>query len=432
MTSTERHPIPVVTFTLLALCWLMALGTLPGNGDTLLLRLYQFGAKDNASIAAGEYWRLLTAAFLHGGIVHLLVNSWSLYSLGTLLEPVLGRARFLGTYLVSALTGSLASWAFNSAIGVGASGAIFGLLGTALYLSWRGETERIPPSAMSSLALWTVYNLVYGFITPTIDNAAHLGGLTGGVLCAILLRGRVLPWLPIVAGIGTLLWGGYAVTHTPDRMAEAGAFIEAEEADERGDTVTARAALSRAPGFAPALLSGAFIRLRDRDNQGALALADSALRILADTGAAGRASRLAASAIGIEQRVLVGRAHLFRAWALFGMNLVDEGLIDALTARSSPEAYTHVRASLLLAEAYLQKEQPAEALPFYLDVARNGTAEMKGDAHYGAAVALDRLGRTREALAEIDRALAVDSGNAGYAGFRRTLARKVGSGDSTR
>jgi membrane associated rhomboid family serine protease len=421
MDSEDRHPIPVITYSLLALCGLMGIVTLPGGQDTLMLRLFHFGAKDNASIAAGEYWRLLTAAFLHGGILHLLINSWSLWQLGMLLEPVLGRSRFLATYLVSAVTGSLSSWAFNTGLGVGASGAIFGLLGSALYLSWRGKTERIPPTALRSLGLWTVYNLVYGFITPTIDNAAHMGGLAGGVLCAMLLRGIVVPWAIITAGVGTLAWGGYEVARTPDQLSEAAAFIQAEQADEKGDTVAARAALAKAPGFVPALLSGAFFRLRESDNKGALVLADSALRILADSGPRGRASRRAASAIGIENRLLVGRAHLFRAWALSRMNLTDEGIIDASIARSSPEPYTRFRASLLLGEAYLKQQKYEDALSAYRDVAADKEPGLRGEGYFGAASALDQLGRTAEALKAINLAIEADSSDRRYTGFRTEL-----------
>ena len=423
--SDARHHLAVITLTLLSLCWLMAVVTLPGGDDTLLLRLYHYGAKDNGAIADGQYWRLLSAAFLHGGIIHLLVNSWSLFTLGSLLEPVLGRSRFLATYLVSATTGSLSSWAFNSAIGVGASGAIFGLLGSALYLSWRGQTERIPPTALRSLALWTIYNLVYGFITPTIDNAAHLGGLIGGVLCALLLRGQVLPWMIIATGTAVLGWGGYEVVRTPDRMAQARAFIEAEQADEKGDTATARAALASAPDFAPALISGSFLQLRAGDNKGALALADSALRILADSGARGRASRQAARTIGIEDRVLLGRAHLFRAWALFGLELIDEGIIDASIARSSSEPYTRVRASLLLGQAYLQRQNYEEALPCFREASKAETGEIRGTALYGAAFVLDKLGRYAEALEEADRAIKADSTEKSYVQLRDEIAARL-------
>lgn len=421
MDSETPHPRPVVTFTLLGLCWAMALLTLPGNEETLLLRLYHFGAKENTALAAGEYWRLLTTAFLHGGIVHLLVNSWSLYALGSLLEPVLGGPRFLATYLVSAASGSLASWAFNAAVGVGASGAIFGLLGSALYLSWRGRTARIPPAALQSLILWTVYNLVFGFITPTIDNSAHLGGLAGGVLCAMLLGGVVAPWLIIAAGVGMLGWGGYEIVRSPDRLADAGAFIEAEGADDRGDSVTARRALERAPTFAPALVSRSFYRLRQGDNRGALTLADSALRILADTGATGRASRRTARIIGLDPRLLAGRAHLFRAWALFGLGLLDEGIIDASIARASPEPYTRMHATLLLGQARLEKGQADEALPLFRDAFTAEDVGVRGEARFGAARALHQLGRDSEALAEIDRAIATDPGDDRYPRFRNAI-----------
>ncbi|MFN8653400.1 MAG: rhomboid family intramembrane serine protease [Gemmatimonadales bacterium] len=410
----DPHPMPVVTYTLLALCWLMGVITIPGGDDTFMLRLFHYGAKDNAAITGGEYWRLLTVAFLHGGYLHLAVNSWSLFQLGSVLEPAIGRVRFLATYFVSAVTGGLASWAFSPALGVGASGAIFGLAGAAVYLSWRGSTARLPSSLAGTLVAWAAVNLVLGFSIPTIDNAAHLGGLAGGLLCGVLLVSDLIAWPFVVAGIVTLGWAARAISTGDDHMAAAVAFLEAERADAADDTVTARRALARAPAFAPALVSGAFFQLRDGDNTGALALADSALRILADTGPVGRASRQGASAIGIEHRLLVARANLLRAWALFGLNLVDEGIISASIAKASPDPYTTDHASLLLGQAYLQKGQPEDALAHFRDAARSETLGVRGDAWSGAAQALAKLGRYREARQAVDKALVTDQKNEGY------------------
>lgn len=419
----DSHPMPVVTYTILALCWLMGVITIPGGDDSFMLRLYHYGAKDNAAITAGEYWRLLTVAFLHGGYLHLAVNSWSLFQLGSVLEPAIGRVRFLATYFVSAVTGGLASWAFSPALGVGASGAIFGLMGAAVYLSWRGRTARLPSSLTSTLVAWAAVNLMLGFSIPTIDNAAHIGGLLGGLACGVVLVSDLVAWPFIVAGFATLGWAVRAITTGPDRMTAARAFIEAEHAEAQDDTVAARRALARAPTFAPALISGAFFQLRDSDNTGALALADSALRILADTGPLGRASRQGASAIGIEHRLLVARAHLYRAWALFGMDLVDEGIVDASIAKSSSDAYTTDNASLLLGQAYLEKGKPEDALTHFRDAARSETLGIRGDAWAGAAKSLAILGRYREARQAVDKALVTDQESRSY----RALATRMDS-----
>lgn len=132
-----------------------------------------------AGVAAGEWFRLLTAAFLHANLFHLLVNMFALGSLGPQLEAALGRSRFLALYLLSALGGSALSLVLSrpDQYGVGASGAIFGLFG-AFYVVVRrvgGDT--------SSILVVLGLNLVLTFAVPVIDWRAHLGGLvTGGLL----------------------------------------------------------------------------------------------------------------------------------------------------------------------------------------------------------------------------------------------------------
>lgn len=359
MTSSEpvlsgepvKRELPFATFALLAGCWVMALVTFPGNPDGLLIRLFRFGAKENHALAAGEYWRLLSTAFLHGGMIHLLVNSYSLYVLGRLTEKVLGRTRFLATYFVSAATGSLASWAFNSYIGVGASGAIFGLLGTALYLSWRGKTAHIPPTALRSLGMWTVYNLVYGFITPTIDNSAHLGGLAGGVLCAIVLTGETVPLMVVAVSVATLGWGGLEIARAPDITPQVIAFFQSEDARTKGDAAAELAELSKAPDFAPAVATLGLRRLQRGDAKGGLELADSALKLLADSSRRARAFRGGAEAFVIDSKTLRARTNLSRAWALVDLGRPEEGLIAARAADSSPDPVDRRKAQAILDQA---------------------------------------------------------------------------------
>jgi membrane associated rhomboid family serine protease len=138
------------------------------------------GAPGLFGVADGEYYRLLTAAFLHAGVFHILLNMFALAQLGPVLEAALGRVRFLALYVLSALGGSVLSYVLSepNQLGVGASGAIFGLFG-AFYVVVRrlgGETR--------SIVMLLVVNLVITFTVPIIDWRAHLGGLVTGALLA--------------------------------------------------------------------------------------------------------------------------------------------------------------------------------------------------------------------------------------------------------
>ena len=131
-------------------------------------------------VAAGQYYRLLTAAFLHAGIFHVLFNMFALVQIGPVLEGALGRLRFIALYLLSALGGSVAAYLFANPAqpSVGASGAIFGLFG-AYYVVVRrlgGDTGQI--------MVLLVVNLVLTFTIPNIDYRAHLGGLVTGTALA--------------------------------------------------------------------------------------------------------------------------------------------------------------------------------------------------------------------------------------------------------
>jgi membrane associated rhomboid family serine protease len=134
-------------------------------------------------VAAGEYYRLVTSAFLHAGVLHLVLNMAALLTLGAPLEAALGRLRFLALYLLSALGGSVAAFllAPPGVLGVGASGAIFGLFG-AFYVVVR----RLGGSTSPILGLLAV-NLVITFAVPYIDWRAHLGGLVTGTVLAVAL-----------------------------------------------------------------------------------------------------------------------------------------------------------------------------------------------------------------------------------------------------
>jgi membrane associated rhomboid family serine protease len=134
-------------------------------------------------LADGEWWRLLTAAFLHGSIIHLGMNMFVLWFVGAPVEQAIGRGRFLALYIVSGLAGSAGALLFDPhAITVGASGAIFGILGAALVLEW----QRNLVLGGQALGL-IVINLVLTFAIPNISIGGHLGGLAGGALCMLAL-----------------------------------------------------------------------------------------------------------------------------------------------------------------------------------------------------------------------------------------------------
>lgn len=148
-------------------------------------------------VADGEYYRLLTAAFLHGGVVHLLVNMYALYMFGPLLEGALGRLRFTVLYLVSALGGSAASYAFGNpgSPSLGASGAVFGLLGAFLVVNRRLGRDS------SAIMVLLAINLAIGFLVPNIDWRAHLGGLvTGSLVAAAIAYAPPRHRVPVQAG----------------------------------------------------------------------------------------------------------------------------------------------------------------------------------------------------------------------------------------
>lgn len=141
------------------------------------------GWKENSAIRNGEYYRLLTSNFLHADIGHLFVNMFSLYNIGPTTVLVFGNVGFLLIYFVSGICSSLASFWFNPNPSVGASGAIFGLVGALLALAVFARDR----SLLSSIVLVIVLNVAVAVMNPEIDNWGHLGGLVSGFAVATIL-----------------------------------------------------------------------------------------------------------------------------------------------------------------------------------------------------------------------------------------------------
>ncbi|OMP67759.1 hypothetical protein BTO28_06980 [Domibacillus epiphyticus] len=154
--------------------------TLTG-GSTNMAVLIEYGAKFNPLILEGEWWRFITPVFLHIGLLHLVMNSFALYYLGTAVEQIYGRLRFLWIYLFSGFTGSLLSFLLTPNLSAGASGAIFGLFGALLYFGVTKPKLFFRTMGMNVLVVVGI-NLIFGFSVPGVDNAGHIGGLIGGFL----------------------------------------------------------------------------------------------------------------------------------------------------------------------------------------------------------------------------------------------------------
>ena len=177
---------PIVTYSLIFICVLVfILMYVLGNGSTDNYTLLVFGANVDTLTKNGDYYRLFTSMFLHIGILHLLCNMYSLYIIGKEVENVFGKVKYLIIYLLSGIAGSILSLAFNhNTICAGASGAIFGLLGALLYFGYYYRTY-LGATLTRSIIPVIVLNLIIGFTSSGIDNAAHIGGLVGGILIAM-------------------------------------------------------------------------------------------------------------------------------------------------------------------------------------------------------------------------------------------------------
>lgn len=180
---TEGYFITPILINLnIAIFILMAI-----SGINILLpdneSLIKWGANFRPITLEGEWWRLITNCFLHIGILHLLMNMYALLYIGLLLEPHLGKARFTAAYLLTGIVASIASlWWHDLTISAGASGAIFGMYGVFLAMLTTNLIEKSARRALlTSIAVFVGYNLLNG-MKGGIDNAAHIGGLIGGVV----------------------------------------------------------------------------------------------------------------------------------------------------------------------------------------------------------------------------------------------------------
>jgi rhomboid protease GluP len=179
-------------------------GEFSGNllfGGIDLDTLIRFGAKTRDEILGGEWWRFVTPVFLHGSLIHIGFNSWVLFDLGPAVEGLYGPQKFLVLYITTGAASFVASFLWNPNVpSVGASGAIFGLIGAMIAYGYRNR-RGAGDAVRNMFVRWAVYMLMFGLIMPGIDNAAHIGGLVSGIAFGWLVSD-----LPELTQSGIQMW----------------------------------------------------------------------------------------------------------------------------------------------------------------------------------------------------------------------------------
>jgi len=226
--------------------------------------LVRWGANFGPLTVSGQWWRLLTCVFIHGGLLHIAFNMWCLWDLGRLAESVYGHWTFAAVYLISGLSASLASVFWNPLIlSVGASGAIFGIAGALIASFYLGEFS-LPRAAMTgmlrSVVLFVGYNLFFGAVIAHTDNAAHVGGLVMGLLLGALIAKVAPQHDAVVRRVAILLVGALLVVSGVMWLQRSRAYLLhgqngvrlLEEGKADNAIVELKRAVKLRPDFAPA------------------------------------------------------------------------------------------------------------------------------------------------------------------------------------
>ncbi|HEY5561283.1 MAG TPA: rhomboid family intramembrane serine protease [Clostridiaceae bacterium] len=152
--------------------------------------LISLGAKVDYLIASGEVYRLITCMFLHGGLMHIVLNMYALYAIGPLIEKVYGRKAYIILYMLSGILSSLFSFVFSPSVSIGASGAIFGLMGAVLIYAFKYRSQ-LGRKFLNNISMIIAINLAIGItLMSYIDIYAHIGGLIGGIIISFIFLNK--------------------------------------------------------------------------------------------------------------------------------------------------------------------------------------------------------------------------------------------------
>lgn len=349
------------------------------------MRLLHWGADYGPLTLDGQYWRILTSMFVHGGLIHVGANMWCFWDFGRITERIYGRWRYLGIYLITGLASSVASLAMHPySVSVGASGAIFGAVGALVFPFYRKRLVLPPPvmkTMMRSLITFIVINLLIGTAIPVIDNAAHVGGLLMGLLLGAIIThfaitgadlGQVFPRVAAVAVLAIGL-GFVGVQHLyRDRIVAAQAYLALERGDLNTAVERARQAVAKDPNSvdARAILAQAYFRKKLytealREYQAAYALSPKDADLAGQLGAAylatgqfTEAEPVLRQAVGANPNDSINNTNL--GIALAGVNRPDDALTYLRKAvTSDPKS---AKAQYALGSVLMDKHQYREAL----------------------------------------------------------------------
>jgi membrane associated rhomboid family serine protease len=207
MTAPGSSTLALVIINVLVFLWVTVtgggFGYFVSGGDNQLL--YDHGALYGPAVTQGEWWRIISSGFLHAGILHISLNMFALYQVGTFLEVILGSRRMLVLYFLSLVGSGLCVVFFSyNEVTVGASGAIFGLFGALAVVGMRmGPHGR---ALLGQLIPIIVLNLIFTFSVPGISAAGHVGGLLTGFIAALLIA--QIPRRPVAAAAPAEYAGG--------------------------------------------------------------------------------------------------------------------------------------------------------------------------------------------------------------------------------
>lgn len=182
----RKAPVTMALLVIIAIVFAFEVLTRAYDSDEAMVAM---GAIVPGLVQRGELWRLIASMFLHGGWLHWLANSWALYQLGMLYEVLFGSKRFALVYFATGICAGIASSLYNHGPAVGASGAIFGIMGAFIFSIWRSPLYRHQPwsrGLIGQLVFWIVVNIAIGYSMPFIDNVAHIGGLVSGLLLGLI------------------------------------------------------------------------------------------------------------------------------------------------------------------------------------------------------------------------------------------------------
>lgn len=182
----RKAPVTMALLVIIAIVFAFEVLTHAYESDAAMVAM---GAIVPGLVQRGELWRLIASMFLHGGWLHWLANSWALYQLGTLYEVLFGSKRFALIYFATGIGAGVASSLYNHGPAVGASGAIFGIMGAFIFSIQRSPLYRHQPwtrGLIGQLVFWIVVNIAIGYSLPFIDNVAHIGGLISGLLLGFI------------------------------------------------------------------------------------------------------------------------------------------------------------------------------------------------------------------------------------------------------